>query len=45
MINIAIGVLIDQGLAPEQARQELARRARRHHGNLTAAAAEVLDSR
>lgn len=44
MINIGLGVLIDRGFPPEQAAQELARRALRHGGNLAAAAAELLES-
>ncbi|MFN8199347.1 MAG: hypothetical protein U0R72_13615 [Nakamurella multipartita] len=44
MINIGLGVLLDRGFPPEQAAAELARRARRHGGNLAAAAAELLDS-
>jgi len=43
LINIAIGVLIDQGHPPENAHQELTRRATHHNNNLTAAAKELLD--
>ena len=43
LVNIAIGILIDQGHPPEQARAELTGRAG-GHDNLTAAARELLDS-
>ena len=44
LINIAIGVLIDRGYPPDQARHELTRRAGGSQGGLTAAAQELLDS-
>jgi hypothetical protein len=44
LINVGIGVLMDRGFPPQQAAQELARRAQGHGGDLAAAASELLES-
>lgn len=43
LVNIAIGFLIDQGHPPDEARQELIRRAAAHGGVRSAAAQEIID--